>query len=212
MPRGPNGRDPALRVVHTVGSDCAIGKMSVTLELDAAARARGIGSVVRAPPGQTGIAITGWGIAVDHVISDYIAGAAERLVDEGAERGELLFVEGQGSLDPPGLLRRHARAAARLVARRAGARHQAGATRLDDYDVAIPPLAELIATYEAVCRPLRPAPVVAVALNTAELDDDAARAAVADTEDATGLVADDPVRFGPDRILDAVLVQLDSVG
>ena len=59
---------------------------------------------------------------------------------------------------------------------------------------------------------MRPAPVVAVALNTAELDDDAARAAVADTEDATGLVADDLVRFGPDKILDAVLVQLDSVG
>jgi len=52
--------------------------------------------------GQTGIAISGWGIAVDHVISDYIAGAAERLVREGAERGDLLFVEGQGSLYHPG--------------------------------------------------------------------------------------------------------------
>ncbi len=211
VPRGPNGRHPGLRVVHSVGSDVAIGKKAVTLELDMAARGRGIGSVY-VPTGQTGIAIAGWGIAVDHVLSDYVSGAAERLVDEGAERGELLFVEGQGSLIHPaysavtlGLL--HGSSPDVLVLA-----HRAGATRLEGYDVALPPLAELIATYEAVCRPLRPAPVVAVALNTAELDDDAARAAVADTEDATGLVADDLVRFGPDRILDAVLAQLDSVG
>ena len=51
------------------------------------------------PTGQTGIAIAGWGIAVDAVVADFIAGAAERLVLEGSERGgELLWVEGQGSL------------------------------------------------------------------------------------------------------------------
>jgi D-glutamate N-acetyltransferase len=211
VPRGPNGRHPGLRVVHSVGSDVAIGKKAVTLELDMAARGRGIASVY-VPTGQTGIAIAGWGIAVDHVLSDYVSGAAERLVDEGAERGELLFVEGQGSLIHPaysavtlGLL--HGSSPDVLVLA-----HKAGARRLEGYDVALPPLAELIATYEAVCRPLRPARVAAVALNTADLDDDAARAAVAETEDATGLVADDLVRFGPDRILDAVLAQLDSVG
>src|SRR4030095_7982484 len=88
-------------VVLTVGSDCAIGKMSVSLELDRAARERGVSSVF-VPTGQTGIAIAGWGIAVDAVVADFIAGAAERLVVEGARRGgELLFVEGQGSLSHP---------------------------------------------------------------------------------------------------------------
>ena len=48
------------------------------------------------PTGQTGVAIAGWGMAVDHVVADYVAGAAERLVVEGADRGDLLFVEGQG--------------------------------------------------------------------------------------------------------------------
>ena len=57
----------------------------MTLELDAAARARGLASAFVAT-GQTGIAIAGWGIAVDHVISDFVAGAAARLVEEGAER------------------------------------------------------------------------------------------------------------------------------
>ena len=89
------------RVVLTVGSDCAIGKKTVALELDRAARARGMASEF-VPTGQTGIAIAGWGIAVDAVVADFLAGAAERLVLEGDERGgELLFVEGQGSLVHP---------------------------------------------------------------------------------------------------------------
>jgi uncharacterized NAD-dependent epimerase/dehydratase family protein len=51
--------------------------------------------------------------------------------------------------------------------------------------------------------------VAAIALNTRELaDDDAARAAIAAAEDETGLVAEDPVRFGPSRLLDAVLAAL----
>jgi uncharacterized NAD-dependent epimerase/dehydratase family protein len=88
--------------------------------------------------------------------------------------------------------------------------HKAGATKLEGYDVTIPPLAELIAMYETVCRPLRPARVAAVALNTADLDEDRARAAVAETEAATGLVADDLVRFGADRVLEAVLSGLET--
>src|SRR5207244_7471830 len=89
------------RIVLTVGSDCAIGKMTVCCELDLEARRRGLRSVF-VPTGQTGIAIAGWGVAVDAVVSDFLAGAAERLVVEGAERGgRLLVVEGQGALCPP---------------------------------------------------------------------------------------------------------------
>src|SRR5205823_813618 len=73
-------------IVLTVGSDCAIGKMTVALELDLEARRRGVRSVF-VPTGQTGMAIAGWGIAVDAVVADFIAGAAERLVVEGAARG-----------------------------------------------------------------------------------------------------------------------------
>jgi uncharacterized NAD-dependent epimerase/dehydratase family protein len=57
--------------------------------------------------------------------------------------------------------------------------------------------------------PARRATVAAIALNTRELaDDDSARAAIAAAEDETGLVAEDPVRFGPSRLLDAVLAAL----
>src|SRR5207249_4050548 len=100
VPTGAN-LDTKAHVVLTVGSDCALGKMTVCLELDRETRRRGHPSVF-VPTGQTGIAIAGWGIAVDQVVADFLAGAAERLVVEGAERGgRLLFVEGQGALCHP---------------------------------------------------------------------------------------------------------------
>ena len=76
--------------------------MTVSLELEREARRRGWRSEF-VPTGQTGIAIAGWGISVDAVVADFIAGAAEQLVLEGVGRGgEVLFVEGQGSLLHPG--------------------------------------------------------------------------------------------------------------
>ena len=120
VPLGPASRAAGVRVVHSVGSDTVIGKKVVTLELDRAARQRGLESVY-VPTGQTGVAIAGWGLAVDHVISDYVAGAAERLVNEGSERGDLLFVEGQGAIFHPAYSGVTLGPAARVGAGRAGA-------------------------------------------------------------------------------------------
>ena len=210
VPKGPYSRPDSVQVVHSVGSDTVIGKKVVTLELDRVARERGLRSVY-VPTGQTGVAIAGWGIAVDHVISDYVAGAGERLVLDGAERGDLLFVEGQGALFHPaysgvtlGLLHGSAPDLLVLV-------HKAGATHNRNYpDLPIPPLNELIAAYENVAARVRPTRVAAIALNTSDLDEDAARAAIADAERETGLVSDDVVRFGAGRVLDAVLAALDT--
>jgi uncharacterized NAD-dependent epimerase/dehydratase family protein len=193
------------RIVLTVGSDCAIGKMTVCCELDLEARRRGLRSVF-VPTGQTGIAIAGWGISVDAVVSDFLAGAAERLVVEGGQRGDLLWVEGQGALLHPlysgvtlGLMHGSVPHAYVLC-------HEAGLTELEvDGHHPIPPLRELVELHERISLPVRPARVVAVAVNTRSLDDDAARAAVAEAEEETGLAADDPVRFGAGRLLDAVL-------
>ena len=205
-PTGAN-MEHAATVVLTVGSDCAIGKMTVSLELDRAARERGIASVF-VPTGQTGIAIAGWGIAVDAVVSDFLAGATEQLVVEGIERGgELLMVEGQGSLVHPaysgvtlGLV--HGAAPHLFVLC-----HQAGTTAIEGYpDHPIPPLPELVRLHEAMALPARRARVACIAVNTRTIaDDDEARAAIAAVGDETDLPADDPVRFGADTLLDAVL-------
>ena len=205
VPTGENLLIPA-RIVLTVGSDCAIGKKTVALELDLEARRRGLPSVF-VPTGQTGIAIAGWGIAVDAVVSDFLAGAAERLVVEGRRRGgELLFVEGQGSLAHPaysgvtlGLIHGSAPHVFVLC-------HKAGATEVEGYPgYPLPSLPELVELHERIALPLRPARVACVALNTAELDEPAARAAIEQTAEETGLPADDPVRFGAGRLLEAVL-------
>ncbi len=209
VPTGENLTHGA-SVVLTVGSDCAVGKKTVAVELDRAARGRGLRSVF-VPTGQTGIMIAGWGIAVDAVVSDFLAGAGERLVVEGAARGDLLFVEGQGSIIHPqfsgvtlGLYHGSAPEVLVLV-------HRAGDTELEGVPGhPIIPLPELVELYERLALPLRPARVAAVALNTGRLDEEGARAAIAATAEETGLLTDDPVRFGPDRLLDAVLAALAS--
>jgi uncharacterized NAD-dependent epimerase/dehydratase family protein len=196
--------------VLTVGSDCAIGKKTVAVELEREARRRGLKSVF-VPTGQTGIAIAGWGIAVDAVVSDFLAGAAERLVVEGAARGgKLLFVEGQGSLVHPaysgvtlGLVHGAVPHAYVLC-------HKAGATVVEGYpDHPLPELPDLVALYERSSLPARPATVAAIALNTADLSEEDARRAVDETRAETGLPADDPVRFGAGPLLEAVLERLD---
>ena len=194
------------RIVLTVGSDCAIGKKTVALELDLEARRRGLASVF-CPTGQTGIAIAGWGIAVDAVVADFLAGAAERLVVEGAERGgRLLFVEGQGALCHPlysgvtlGLVHGSVPHAFVLC-------HKAGTTEIEGCPGhPIPSLPELVELHERISLPARKARVAAVALNTDGLDDEGARRAIAETEAETGLPSDDPVRYGAGRLLDTLL-------
>jgi uncharacterized NAD-dependent epimerase/dehydratase family protein len=208
VPTGENLTHPA-KVVLTVGSDCAIGKMTVALELDAETRRRGIPSEF-VPTGQTGIAIAGWGISVDAVVADFLAGAAETLVLEGMDRGGLLlWVEGQGSLLHPaysgvtlGLL--HGSAPHALVLC-----HLAGQPVVDDDErFPMPSLAELVELHERSTLLARPARVVAIALNTRDLGEAGARAAIAAAEAETGLPAGDPVRFGAAGIADAVFTEV----
>jgi uncharacterized NAD-dependent epimerase/dehydratase family protein len=193
-------------IVLTVGSDCAIGKMTATCELDLAARKRGLRSVF-VPTGQTGIAIAGWGISVDAVVSDFLAGAAERLVVEGGQRGDLLWVEGQGAILHPvysgvtvGLM--HGSAPHLYVLC-----HEVGRTVVEGDPTASPivSLRELVDLHERMSLKLRPASVACIALNTTAVSEEEAREAIEAAEEETGLPADDPVRFGAEKLLDAVL-------
>jgi len=193
-------------IVLTVGSDCAIGKMTATCELDLEARKRGLRSVF-VPTGQTGIAIAGWGISVDAVVSDFLAGAAERLVVEGAEKGDLLWVEGQGAILHPiysgvtvGLM--HGSAPHLYVLC-----HEVGRTVVEGDPTASPivSLSDLIDLHERMSLKLRSAKVAAIALNTSSVSEEEARSAITAAEEETGLPADDPVRFGAGKLLDAVL-------
>ena len=192
------------KVALTVGTDTAIGKMTATLEIERSTREAGLKSEFVAT-GQTGIVIAGWGICVDAVVSDFIAGASEQLVLEAARREpDLILVEGQGSLGHPaysgvtlGLLHGSCPDCLVLCVAPPDEEVFAGVPR--------PSPARASRLYEEVAALVKPAPVVAVSANTKGLDDDAAREFIAAVADETGLPAADPFRGSAAPILEAVL-------
>jgi uncharacterized NAD-dependent epimerase/dehydratase family protein len=188
--------DIAARVVLTVGSDCAVGKMTAALELTRAAGDRGERAEFVAT-GQTGIMIAGWGTAIDRVIGDFASGAAEQLVLEGSRRADLLFVEGQGGINNPAF-------AAVTLALLYGTgpdalvlAHNLERKAIEDYDIPILPYRTLIRLYESLCATIKPARVAGIVLNTSSLGEDEARAAIETARAETGLPVDDLVRYGP---------------
>ncbi len=193
------------RVLLTVGTDCAIGKMSVALELRRAATAAGR-SASFVPTGQTGMMIEGWGVAVDRVIADFLQGATESLVEEGERRGDWVIVEGQGSLDHPayssvtlGLIHGATPHAMVMVHKPGMADHDFD--HLPERRFPIASLPGFIALHEQLASTVAPSKVVAIALNTSLIPDEAdARRIIEATEAETGLPADDPVRFGGDAL------------
>ena len=195
-------------VVLTVGTDCNVGKMTAQLQLTKELNARGVRTRFVAT-GQTGIMIEGWGIAVDAVVADFIAGAAERLVLEGAKDADVILVEGQGSLNHPGysgvtLGLLHGSCPDALILC-----HQSSREYIGDYRQAawlrIPPLTEYIKLYETVGSAVHPTKVIGISLNTYDMTDAEARRACEAAARETGLPATDPVRFDPAPLVDAVV-------
>ncbi len=198
---------PGSHTVLMVGSDCAAGKMTVALELDREARARGLSSAFLAT-GQTGILIAGSGLPADRVIGDFIAGETEHLVLDLGNQHDWVFVEGQGALNHPsyspvtlGLI--HGSMPEAMIFC-----HHAGATTIDGLEHAkFADLNRLIHFNEEAVNILpqqRPSKVVGIALVTIGLDDQQARAAIQQIEEETGLPATDVWRFGSGKLMDAL--------
>jgi uncharacterized NAD-dependent epimerase/dehydratase family protein len=207
---------PGKRVILTVATDCAVGKMSVALELRRAAVAAGR-SASFVPTGQTGMMIEGWGVAIDRVVADFVQGTAEWLVEEGERRGNWVFVEGQGSLDHPayssvtlGLIHGTTPHAMVLVHKPGIADHD-----FDHLPERTFPMAELtgfIRIHEEVAALVAPSRVVAVALNTSLIpSEDDARRLIEATAAETGLPVADPVRFGGDALWHEIEAAVDAL-
>ena len=207
---------PGKRVILTVGTDCAIGKMSVALEVVAAARRDGA-SAVMVPTGQTGMMIEGWGVAVDRVISDFTNGTVEWLVEQGESRADWVFVEGQGSIDHPaysavtmGLIH-GATPHAMILVHKPGLREH-DFDHLPEASFPIAELAPFIDLHERIAGLVAPSKVVAMALNTSlYADDGEARRVIEEIAAETGLPAEDPVRFGADRLWPAIRDAVDGL-
>ena len=199
---------PGSHTILAVGSDCAVGKMTVTLELDRVARERHLDSVFVAT-GQTGIMISGNGLPVDRLISDFTAGLVEDMVLDFTNQHDWVFVEGQGSLLHPGYspvtlgLLHGSMPDAMILC------HKAGATTIDGYEhCLLPSLKRLIEINEEAVswlRPERSSKVVGLALMTNHLSEQEAHQAIKQAQDETDLPTTDVIRFGAGPLLDALI-------
>jgi uncharacterized NAD-dependent epimerase/dehydratase family protein len=191
----------------TVGTDCALGKKYTALSIARAFAARGVDADFRAT-GQTGIMISGGGIPMDAVVSDFAAGAAEML-SPAASPDHWDVIEGQGSILHPAY-------AGVSLALLHGSQpdvfvvcHDPSRTRLlGDEEFAVPPVEEIIELTVALGRRTNPAiRCGGVSLNTSTLSETEAAALCDDESSRLGLPVADPIRGGPafDALIDECL-------
>ena len=189
--------------VHTVGTDCNCGKKVTSLEICQLLKNRGQDCEFLAT-GQSGILISSKGIAMDHVVSDFVAGAAEMLVLENRKH-DILVMEGQGSLVHPmysgvTLSMLHGFMPHALVLCHQLGRRIMRGTR----STPMPAIDKMIQLYEAVTEPVFPARVIALSINSMSVGVDEARDAIAAAEDRYQLPATDVIRFGAEKIVTAL--------
>lgn len=198
-----NYRTRKAKTILTVGADCNIGKMTTMLEVYKEFKKRGLKSDFIGT-GQTGIMISGKGIAVDTVISDYIAGSIEKCIDASAREGyDYIFVEGQGALTHMG----YSGVTCGLIH---GTMPNAmlmcvqPTRQVDNYNLPLPDLKKIIALHEDLVSFFQPAKVVGIGINSIGLTDEQSMDEAKKLEDRTGLPAIDAFRFGGKKLADAL--------
>jgi len=199
---GKGTKRSGLRLL-TVGTDCSVGKKYTALALERGMRAAGMDADFRAT-GQTGVFISGRGVAIDAVVADFISGAVEWLSPE-ADAGHWDLIEGQGSLFHPsfagvtlGLLH-GAQPDAFVVC------HEPTRTAMRGVAHPLPSIQEVIDLTVACGRLTNPAiRCVGIAINTQALDDETARATLDAAATQHGIPAVDPIRTGVQPIVDRI--------
>ena len=192
------------KTILTVGTDCNVGKMTASLELHKEFVRRNLKSDFVAT-GQTGILLSGRGIAIDSVVSDFVAGAIEMEIDKRVEEGsEFIHVEGQGSLTHQGyssvtlgLLHGVMPDAMILV------HHPI--RKYDDYGLDISDVKKIISLHEQILSLFKKSNVVGIAMNTVNMNAQQISEAKKKLENETGLVVGnvlgDEVRLLADEVL-----------
>ncbi len=197
------GIRPECLRIQTIANDCSSGKMVAAVEVARGLQAAGVDAAFVAT-GQTGMLVAGSGCAIDRVISDFVAGAVEKLV-LSHQHHEAIVVEGQGSLFHPRysgvtLSLLHGTMPHGLIAcYEMGRRFVNGMA-----DVALPPLAKVIEFYEAAARIMHPCRVIGIAVNGVRYSDAEVLAECARVEDEFQLPACDVIRHGPGILVEAV--------
>lgn len=187
----------------TVGTDCSVGKKYTALAIAREMHRRGMAADYRAT-GQTGILIAGTGIAIDAVVADFAAGAAEALSpDNDADHWDV--VEGQGSLFHPSFagvtlaLLHGTQPDAFVVC------HEPTRKTMRNVESPVARIEDVIAETTALGRLTNPAVrCVGIAMNTAALAPEAAQACIEEARQHYDLPVCDPIRAGVGTIVDAL--------
>jgi uncharacterized NAD-dependent epimerase/dehydratase family protein len=199
---GKGTKRPGMRLL-TVGTDCSAGKKYTVLALEREMRSRGFNADFKAT-GQTGVFISGRGIAIDAVVADFISGAAE-WVSPAASPHHWDLIEGQGSMFHPsfsgvsmGLLH-GSQPDAFVVCHEPTRRTMRGVSHPLP---SIRDVIDLTVRCGSLTNPgIRP---VGIAINTEALDEEAAQDYLKRQEQDYALPAADPVRFGVAAIVDRI--------
>ena len=199
------GRKRTGKRLLTVGTDCCVGKKYTALAVCKALAKQGVDVTFRAT-GQTGIMISGSGIPVDAVVSDFLPGVCEYLSpDAGDSHWDI--IEGQGSLFHPAY-------AAVTLGLIHGSQpdlmllcHDPARLAIDGFEAyPIPAISDCIRRYEEAARLTNPAARVAgISLITVNLDEDRADEICAQISESTGLPCFDPLKQSSDAIVLALM-------
>jgi len=199
------GRKRSGKRVLTVGTDCALGKKYTALALTRALHDLGAPATFRAT-GQTGVMIAGAGVAIDAVVADFVAGAAEQLSPDNAP-DHWDVIEGQGALFHPayagvtlGLL--HGSQPDALVLC-----HDPSRATIETYpDFPMPDLQVAIDRYvEAARLTNRNVRCVGLSINSSTLSDEAWARYAAEQAQRLKLPVVDPLRGGVQALAQALL-------
>lgn len=198
---GTGRKRPGKRLL-TVGTECSVGKMYTALAIEKEMLARGRDARFVAT-GQCGILVSGAGLAIDCVVADFIAGAAESLTP-GNDPDHWDIVEGQGSLAHPAFagvtlgLVHGTQPDALVMCHVEGRPHMRG---LPDYP--LPSLEDAMDMHLRAARVTnRDARFVGVSVNTSALPEAAGAEVLLRYEAQTGLPCVDPLRTGVAAIVD----------
>ncbi len=198
-----SGRKRTGKRLLTVGTDCSVGKKYTALAIERELSRRGVDTDYRAT-GQTGILISGSGIAIDAVVADFAAGAAEALSPD-ADADHWDVVEGQGSLFHPSFagvslaLLHGTQPDAFVVC------HEPTRRTMRNVRTPIAHIEDVIAETTALGRLTNPhIRCAGIALDTSALPRSDAMQVIEDTAHRFDLPACDPVRQGVGAIVDGL--------
>lgn len=183
-----------LRIL-TVGMDCNIGKMTVSLELEKFLTDEGVDARFVAT-GQIGMMIKGDGIPLDRTIVDFTSGLMEAHLVKHSNK--VLIIEGQGSIYAPmysglSLAQVHGSVPQLLILcvdpSRKSPRYFP--------ELNLPDIADAILQYEQLAATVMPTvKVMGISANTSRMNEKEALDYIGNLEERFGLPAIDPVRFG----------------